>query len=370
MFFKELTLLIVSVTYAILRGSARTCGEPRKVIVWQMAKLGDMVCTTPMFRALKQAYPDIHVTVVGNAINKSILEGNMDVDEYIVFNGLSSILSLVRKGNYDVGFITAPSVIALAILFLGKVRCIAAPHIENGYSPYETSIYRTLLSLASTHPHRMGSYAPREYLRLLECVGIHTENTTKHLAYSDDARKKVKVFLQEHNLKEKKFTVISPSAGNKIKRWPSERFARVAEYIVSQEIPVVVIGGSRDREEVWDMMRAVERPQGIVNALERFSIDELKALIAQAGLFIAVDTGPVYIAEAFGIPTVDIAGPMDENEQPPRGERHIVVVPPSPRTPQLHIMNARVYDKGEAYRQVESVTPSMVIEACEKLISQ
>ena len=34
-------------------------------------------------------------------------------------------------------------------------------------------------------------------------------------------------------------------------------------------------------------------------------------------LFISVDTGPIYIAEAFNVPTVDIVGPVDENVQPP-----------------------------------------------------
>lgn len=99
------------------------------------------------------------------------------------------------------------------------------------------------------------------------------------------------------------------------------------------------------------------------------SIDELKALIAQAGLFVAVDTGPVYIAEAFGTPTVDIVGPMDEREQPPRGEIHLVVVPPAPRTPQLHIMNARVYNEEEVRRQTESISVEMVAGACRKILT-
>ena len=58
-----------------------------------------------------------------------------------------------------------------------------------------------------------------------------------------------------------------------------------------------------------------------VNTDGLFSLDELKALIQRLSLFISVDTGPIYIAEAFDVPTIDIIGPMDENEQPPRGEK-------------------------------------------------
>lgn len=366
---KEWLLCIASYGAILVRGRARVCKvPPRRVIVWQMAKLGDMVCTTPVFRALKRAYPEIHVTVVGNAINKQVLEGNTDVDDYIVFDGFMSVLRRIYRDTYDTAFVTGPSVIAIATLFLGGVRCIVAPKIENGLSPYETSAYRLFLMLVLRAPHRMGSYAPREYLRLLEHVDIYTDDTTKHLHYSDVARRSVHAFLREHYLTEGKFAIISPSVGNKIKRWPADRFARVAKYLVSRGVPVVVIGGSRDGEEVEDMMRAVENQHGIISAPERFSIDELKALIAYAALFIAVDTGPIYIAEAFGTPTVDIVGPMDEREQPPYGDRHRIVVPPGPRVPQLHIMNTQVYDRKEARRQTEAITVAMVVEACEKLM--
>jgi heptosyltransferase-2 len=369
MTFKEFTLYLASYIYALVRGSAKTqIEQPKRVLVWQMAKLGDMVCTTPMFRALKVAYPEVLVTVVGNAINRQVLEGNLDVDEYLVFNGFFPMLHLMRSQKYDAAFVTAPSTIALAILFLGGARSIHAPRIVGGVSPYETSLYRGLLPLVSEHPHQMGKYAPREYLRLLEGVHINTDDTRKHLAYSKPARARVETFLKEHNLVEKKFVALSPSAGNKIKRWPPERFARVAEHLVASGFPVVVIGGPRDREEVMEMMHTIIKPERIINALELFSIDELKALLAFSGMFIAVDTGPIYIAEAFDVPTIDIVGPMNEDEQPPIGPRHIIVTPPGSRTPQLAIMNARCYDAAEAVRQTEAITTDMVLAACDALL--
>jgi len=367
---KEILLYVMVYGYMVIRGRARVSPTtPKRVLVWQMAKLGDMVCTTPMFHALKKAHSHIHVTVVGNFINKQVLEGNSDVDEYIVFNGFLSTLRLMRSAHYDAAFVTAPSTIAIATLFLGNVRSINAPRIMRGDSPYETVIYRALLPLVVEHPHHMHQYAPREYLRLLEGIGISTDDTTKHLSHSMNARRRITVFLREHDLPEKKFVVLSPSAGNKIKRWPPKRFARVAEHLVAGGWPVVVIGGSRDREEVADMMRAVTKVGGIVNTIEQFSLDELKALVASASLFISVDTGPIYIAEAFGVPTVDITGPIDEREQPPIGPYHLVVTPPEPRTSELFVMDARSYDATEAIRQTESITVDMVLVACRHLLS-
>ena len=45
-------------------------------------------------------------------------------------------------------------------------------------------------------PHKMRHYAPREYLRLLEPIGIFTEDTTKHLSFSSEAKNSIERFLE------------------------------------------------------------------------------------------------------------------------------------------------------------------------------
>ena len=100
-----------------------------------------------------------------------------------------------------------------------------------------------------------------------------------------------------------------------------------------------------------------------------FDIDELKALIAKLHLLIAIDTGPIYIAEAFDIPTIDIIGPIDEKEQPPRGPLNRNVLPPERKRPELFVLNARSYNRKEAIRQVRSITVSLVINEIDLLIS-
>lgn len=370
--FRTALLLSLCFSRALFRGrAARLSNNPKKVAVIQLAKLGDMVCTTPMFRAVKEKYPDAKLSVIGNVINKELLTNNHDVDEYLVWSNESifGMVREIRRGGIEALCITGPSTDALAVAYLAGVPCIVVPVVEGGVSPYETRAYKLLRRLVHTEPHHMGHYAPGEYLRLLEPLGIYTNDTTKHLAYSDEARKNADAFLYTHSLTEKNFAIISPSAGNKIKNWPADRFARVAEYLVSRGLPVVVIGGRRDVEEVTAMLRAVKNSENIIDALEKFSIDELKAIIARAGLFVSADTGPIYIAEAFGVPTVDIVGPMDEREQPPRGPHHVVVAAPR-EAPQLHIMNARLYDEREARRQVEAITVSMVTEAIAGLLRE
>lgn len=368
---KEIIMAAACFAYAFVRGAATGPTErPKRIVVVQLAKLGDMVCTTPMFGAIKRQYPEVHLTVVGSAANSEVLRYHPDVDEYIVFGGVRPMIRHLRAEPYDFGCLATPSMAALATLFLGGVRAIAVPDVIGGISPLETVSYNFTRMLVSVRAHHMGSYAPREYLRLLQPIGITTDDTKKTLRYTEAAKKKVDDFFKKHNLAGRLVVGISPSAGNKVKEWPPERFGAVADYLIERHgARVVIIGGPGDKRHAAAMRAAMTQGSGVVDTTSTLSIDELKALVSRLSLFIAVDTGPIYIAEAFGIPTVDIVGPMDEHEQPPQGPRHLVVVPPGARVPQLHIMSAHPHDEAEARRQTETISVGQVIAAAERLVA-
>ena len=59
---------------------------------------------------------------------------------------------------------------------------------------------------------------------------------------------------------------------------------------------------------------------------------------------------------------------MDENEQPPRGEKRKIVKLENREVPALHIMNAIEHDYKEARRQIEEITLEMVIEKLNELM--
>jgi ADP-heptose:LPS heptosyltransferase len=206
-------------------------------------------------------------------------------------------------------------------------------------------------------------------LKLLEPIGVFSNNTKKTLYFSDQAKKEIEDLFFKRNIEQNDFLVaISPSAGNKIKNWPAKRFAEVADYLIEKyKAKIFIIGTKMDKEEVEEMLNNMSHRSEVVNTLGTMSIDALKALISRMKAFISVDTGPIYIAEAFGVPTIDIIGPMDENEQPPRGARHINVIDPQRGDPIIHIMNSRIYDKEKARKSIENISVKMVTDAFDNL---
>ena len=362
-------LCIFIAAYAVaLFGRRPSIQAPERILLVPAGKLGDVVCTTPVMRAIKQHLPDakLYIREYGG-VNAALLADSGLADGYLNAITTRDYVRELRRLRIDTVLMTGPSLEDAAAALLALVPRIVAPRVMGGYCPQQTRPYLWLLRFIQAFPYGMESYAPRERLRVLEPLGIYTNDTTKHLGFSDSARASVATFLSEHHLVTGSFAIVSPSAGNKIKNWPADRFARVAERLAARGMPVIIIGTRRDRVEVQAMKDALKDSSHIIDASEQMSLDELKALIARATLFVSVDTGPLYIAEAFDVPTVDIVGPVDERVQPPTGPRHTVVVPLRERA-QLYIMNARVYDEVEARRQTESISVEQVCAAIDTLI--
>src|SRR3989344_595111 len=365
---RNLVLLICCLIYAPIRGLAkRSTRKPKRICIIQMAHFGDMICTTPMFRAVKQTYPNAQLIVIGNAINKQVLLGNPDISEYIVWeNKFRAFISKLHSLNLDFAVTTGPDFVGLAVLFLAGVPHIAVPRLEKGSSPLETKPYRLLCQLAYVVPPFFTSYVPREYLRLLEPIGIKTSDTRKYVYYSPEALTSACQKLHLSLIGKRSFTIIAPGTGHKAKRWPAERFAAVAEYIVAQYMPVAVVGSESDAEVVENMMANITHPD-VINFGGNLSIEELKAFVSRASLFVSGDTGPIYIAEALGIPTIDIVGPASDTAQPPIGPKNIVLVPPR-KKPTLEGFNTRIFDPIETKRQAEATTIEEVTKAVDVLI--
>ncbi len=370
----NLILMFMCLLRFIFRGrSNREVENPKKVLIVQLAKLGDMVCTTPLFRAVKRKYPGAFVYVLGRARNAEVLADNPDIDSYIVCGRRWSVDVLRRlyRDQIDFACVAGPNFYALAMLYLSGIPSIAVPLVENGYCPYESRLYKILRKLVIRRPHRMGHYAPREYLRLLEPIGVVTDDTTKHLSFSSEGADTIAKFLDHNHLDpEKDFLVgISPSAGNKIKEWQRSKFATVADYLYkTYHAKIFVTGGAQNKLEAEEMLRHLDAGTKVIDTTGIFSLDEFKAFMSTIHLCISVDSGPIYIAEALGIPTLDIVGPIDDREQPPKGRLNRVVKLADRGRPELHVMNARVFDEREAKRQIEAITPDMVIKELDRLV--
>lgn len=377
MFIKRLRrvwLLALCLAKSILYGRANKIpSNPSRIIVVPAGKLGDVVCGTPVLFAIKKYLPKAHLIVAGNSkLHRPLLADSGLVDEYLdLYDSDSRALKRIRASHADVAILTGPSFESVALFYLAGVPLIVAPRGAGNF-PYSeiTRPYRILQRLIKTFPYRLGEYAPRIRLKALWPIGISSEDATKHLGFSKDGEKRVQDLISQIPSSYKYLVGISPAAGNKEKQWPPTKFGDVANYLIKKhDAHVVVIGGKNDISESNEMIAAIDDKSKVTDTTA-VSIDELKAFISKLDIFISVNTGPLYIAEAFNIPTVDLIGPVNAWDQPPQGKIHKMVFAPGNPKPLLSIMNSRDHDVKEAERIAESTRVEDVISAAREALKE
>ncbi|EME68730.1 ADP-heptose of LPS heptosyltransferase [Paramagnetospirillum caucaseum] len=85
------------------------------------------------------------------------------------------------------------------------------------------------------------------------------------------------------------------------KRWPAERFGRVALWLAERGVTPVLLGTDKERAEI-DAIRAV-CPQA-VDLAEKTGLPDIIALARRAEAALGNDTGPMHLIAAGGCPSV------------------------------------------------------------------
>jgi heptosyltransferase-2 len=371
---QNISLLVHSFGRFLTKGRSRgNITNPERIVIIQSTRnLGDMVVSTPVFRAIKTHFPKSWLCVVGTEKNRETLWGNPDVDEYIAEpDSADELIKILRSRKYDFGATINPSLVDLASMYLAGIPSISAFELAHEKSMANRP-YNILKSVAHVRQFKNGVYIPREYLKLLEPIGIITDITKKFLYYRREGEQTVLKQLSESGINPDTdfLAVISPGAGTKIKQWPPERFAAMANYLSkTYNAKIVVIGGGKDRSEIDGVIARFD-PGVVYGNFFNQSLDELKALLSKCDLIIANDSGPVYIAESFEVPTLVIVGPTDEAEHPPKGLLNRVVKAPDRGEALLGAHIAMNYDQTEARRQIEAVTIEMVQSEVDSLMKE
>ena len=61
----------------------------KKILLLRTDRIGDMLITTPCFRALRRAYPEARLDVLASELNRIAIEGNPDINNIYMYTGAS-----------------------------------------------------------------------------------------------------------------------------------------------------------------------------------------------------------------------------------------------------------------------------------------
>ena len=168
--------------------------------------------------------------------------------------------------------------------------------------------------------HASGHIVER-YLDVARALGCRVDEVRFPVAVSPAEAASADALLAAEGVREDhRFAVLAIGANWPNKRWPVKYFAVLADWLYSEKlIPVLVGGGRLDESLVRDIEALTEVPP--VNLVGRTSLKELAHIFKRADLVLGGDTGPVHLAAGLGTKTVMLMGPTDANRNGPYGQQ-------------------------------------------------
>ena len=106
------------------------------------------------------------------------------------------------------------------------------------------------------------------------------------------------------------FVHMHPASRWKFKCWPAERNAALADRLAAEGHRIVFTAAPDETHLVDEIVERMTSQA--INLAGKLSLKELGALAARAKLFIGVDSMPMHLAAAMGVPTVALFGPSSE----------------------------------------------------------
>jgi len=295
-----------------------------RILVVELWNIGDVVLTIPFLAQLRAIVPDAEITLLGRPHAAEILAGTGLVDRFIEaeltwktegrrfspFNydwaEFLRVVRALRARKFDLAFQCRPNVREYALLALSGARR------RVGYArPGWDRTLTDAIAFGDSDLQKKDAW-----LRLLAAFGGPRAIEIPSLQVSRDEQLWASEYLRANGASPSNLLVaIHPGASIPEKRWPIDRFEKVASDI-----------GARPDIDVLTFIE----PEGYGSSLARVDrvipvkveLRQMMALLARCDLLVCNDSGPMHIAAALGVPTVAVFGSGINRLFAPLGDQH------------------------------------------------
>ena len=285
---------------------------PRRILLAQTSFLGDVVLTTPLWRALRTSLPGTDVWWLVRPDAVPIVAPLAGTDRVLAFDkrggdgglgGLGRVAARLRALELDVAIAVQRSLRTAVTLALAGI-----PERIGFAGAAGSPLYHHRVA------HR-GRHARDRLLALAAPLGVAPDPPPDpELATDAAAAESVAAALAAAGVAaDEPLLVVAPGAAWETKRWPAERYAELVRALVPGTFAhAAVVGTAADRGHAASIVRRMEQAgsgAAVVDLTGRTTTAELVAVLARAGLLVANDSAPAHVAAAFGRPVVSLFGP-------------------------------------------------------------
>lgn len=288
--------------------------KPQKIVILRALQLGDLLNVVPALRALRGAFPDAQISLVGLPWSAEFVRRfHAYLDEFIHFPGIPgfpeqppdlarwpSFISEMQARKFDLAIqMQGSGDIANTLVSLWGARRNAGFYLPGEYC--EDPDY--FLAYPEDEPEA------RRHLRLMEFLGIPLQGDELELPVFDQDWKALQQIQENHHIGGD-YVCLHPGSRGQDRRWPPEHFAVVGDRLAERGYQVVLTGTASESYLTGAVASHMKAPS--VDLAGKTDLGTLGALVSKARLVVSNDTGMSHVAAARKIPSV-ILFPVPES---------------------------------------------------------
>lgn len=343
----------------------------REILVIRTAYIGDVIMTLPILKPLKELYPDARITFLTSSSARDVLLNNPYVDAILTYDafwfypkGIKEavkdylrFLKTLRSKTYDLVIEARADIRDILLLaYLSKSRYKVSYKVGGG-------------GYLLTHvvPFKEVKHRINYHLDIVKFLGGKIDKIEWGMYLDSKEQNIADLLLSQEGVNCADFLVgIHPGSRKELKAWFPDRFAKLADSIITEYGAQVIFTGSPEEKEFIDRI-IVKTNHTAVNLAGKTDLRLLSGIIDKLDLFICNDSAPLHIASAMKTPTVAIFGPSKSLETGPYGNVHRVVEKDFP----CRFSCDEDICKHKVYKEcMEKIQVTDVLEAARKIIGE
>jgi heptosyltransferase-2 len=297
--------------------------QPERILVVQPNWVGDAVMATPTLRALRDLYPQAHISYLMRRYVKPMYTGTPWADKLITYRtgrtkakaGKGQFFDLaarLRAGKFDLAIVLPNSFKSALICKMAGIDRIVG---------YERDGRGFLLSDKLLPPKDKGKFIPtpivKYYLGIANYLGAQKRDYKLELFITDSERREAEQVLGRAGVETDSngkspapLILLNPGAQYGVaKVWLPEYYAQLADRLIEEMGATVLISTAPRERAIVDRISRHMKHAAIDLARAGCTLGSLKEIVRRCDLMITNDTGPRHIAAAFDVPVVTIFGP-------------------------------------------------------------
>ena len=312
---------------------AGTPSKPGRIVLIRPCCIGDVVMATAALSALREAFPEAHITWAVGPWSARAIAHHPAIDQVLITNIDMPLASPVtfwrfvrqlRAGDFDcaVSLVRSP-LMSLAVWLAGIPFRAGLDSAGRGFG----------YNLRAAIDPEQAEHESSIYLRVVGALAGREAQAYANLPVTASVRSAVMRTL-DAALIEAPFIVAHPGGGInpgmrfESKRFPPSDFAELLNRLASaKDARVILVGGPGDAGLVAEVAKHLTiQAQTWV---DRLSFEEIGALAAEALVYIGNDSGLTHLAAASGARTVMLMGPTDPRRYAPYTADHLALWKPT-----------------------------------------